>query len=51
MKRLMAIVLLAMLAGCASWNWHDFGQSLMQSLCDSVEPCSVPCDAGDTACH
>lgn len=50
MRPLATILLLLLLAGCAGWNWHDFGQSLLQSVCDSFEPCSVPCDSASSAC-
>jgi hypothetical protein len=48
MKRLVPIVLLLLLAGCANWDWKQSVRSALESACNSVGNCAVPCESNPT---
>jgi hypothetical protein len=47
MRRLMPLVLLLLLAGCAHWDWRATGRSWLESLCNSFGNCAVACTPGE----
>jgi hypothetical protein len=47
MRRLMPLVLLLLLAGCAHWDWRGTGRSWLESLCNSFGNCAVACTPGE----
>ena len=48
MRYVVPLAVLLMLGGCQSWSWRDFGRSLLESACNSVGNCGVPCDSNPT---
>ena len=48
MRVALPLALLLLLAGCADWDWKQSVRSALESACNSVGNCSVPCDSNPT---
>lgn len=41
--RLVLVIVLLLLVGCANWNWKQSVRSALESACNSVGNCAVSC--------
>lgn len=41
MRALLSLAVLAVLAGCQSWDWRAAGRSLIYSACYTIANCSA----------
>ncbi len=48
MRYLIPFALLLALAGCTNWDWKQTVRSALESGCNSVGNCGVPCDSNPT---
>lgn len=47
MRTLLLLLLVPMLAGCATWDWRGAGQQWVGSVCRSSKHCEPLCPAGE----